>query len=134
VTPIQFVIHGAPYGKKRPRFSRKSGRAFDPKENVSYESTVAAIALRHFPKPLEGPVVVDIQACFQPPKSWSKRKTVEMTGKFHTQKPDWDNIAKAICDGLNRIAWSDDSQIAAAHVSKVWDDQAAVYVTVRSLS
>jgi len=29
---------------------------------------------------------------------------------------DWDNISKAICDGLNGIAYVDDRQIVEAHV------------------
>ena len=48
----------------------------------------------------------------------------------HTQKPDCDNIAKAICDGLNRIAWADDRQICAVKISKAWgpNDQTTIFV------
>lgn len=37
-----------------------------------------------------------------------------------TLKPDIDNIAKIICDGLNSIAYKDDKQIISLQVLKVW--------------
>lgn len=37
-----------------------------------------------------------------------------------TLKPDADNIAKIICDGLNSIAYKDDKQIISLQVLKVW--------------
>ena len=52
------------------------------------------------------------------PKSWSKKKQVEMAGKPHRQKPDRDNIDKAIMDAL----FKDDSGIYAGHIKKLWDD------------
>ena len=39
-----------------------------------------------------------------------------------TLKPDTDNIAKIICDGLNGIAYKDDKQIVSLTVLKVWTD------------
>ena len=39
-----------------------------------------------------------------------------------TLKPDADNIAKIICDGLNGIAYKDDKQIVSLTVLKVWTD------------
>lgn len=37
-------------------------------------------------------------------------------------KPDADNIAKIVCDGLNGIAYKDDKQIVSLTVLKVWTD------------
>lgn len=34
------------------------------------------------------------------PKSWSKKKRQEMNGKPHQQKPDADNLGKAIMDAV----------------------------------
>ena len=39
-----------------------------------------------------------------------------------TLKPDADNIAKIVCDGLNGIAYTDDKQIVSLTVLKVWTD------------
>lgn len=37
-----------------------------------------------------------------------------------TKKPDLDNVAKIICDGLNKIAYEDDSQIIDLTVTKYY--------------
>lgn len=123
-------IPGPPYAKKRPRFSRKTGRAFNPKENESFESLVRGIALRYFPAPLAGPVDVAIMAAFKPPASWSAKRTAAALGKPHTQRPDLDNIQKAVLDGLNRVAFADDSQVASTSCRKMWADTAQTIVVV----
>lgn len=50
------------------------------------------------------------------PKSWSKKKQAEMDGKPHQQKPDKDNLEKALLDAI----FDDDSRIWDGRVSKVW--------------
>lgn len=130
---VDFTIPGNPYAKKRPRFSRKIGRAFDPKENGAFENSVASIALPHFPEPIGGPVRLDIRATFGVPPSWSKKKQSEKLHRPHTKKPDTDNLAKAIADGLNRIAWVDDSQVYELSVRKIWGLSDATHVTVEAV-
>jgi Holliday junction resolvase RusA-like endonuclease len=50
------------------------------------------------------------------PKSWSKRKQVEMNTRPHRSRPDLDNFAKALFDAL----YSEDSMIADVCLSKRW--------------
>jgi len=50
------------------------------------------------------------------PKSWSQKKKIKMNGKPHMQKPDWDNLGKAISDAL----YQDDSGIYDIRISKLW--------------
>lgn len=128
-----FEIPGKPFAKQRPRFSRKSGRTYTPSETVSFERTVGQIALPHFPQPIEGPVKLTIWATFEPAKSWSKKKTAEHLNTPHIQRPDLDNIQKAILDGLNRIAFADDGQVAEITCRKVWGPTARTVVTVEAL-
>ncbi len=125
-----FTIPGKPYGKKRPRFSRKSGRAFDPAENGKVEDSIGSIALPHFPEPLAGPVSIEIEARFMPAPSWSKKRRAAAIGQPHTAKPDTDNLAKAILDAMNRIAWADDGQVSSMTVRKVWADRDETLVVV----
>ena len=51
-------------------------------------------------------------------KYFKKAKTNKMD--FPTLKPDTDNIAKAVCDALNGVAYHDDKQITSLTVDKVW--------------
>ena len=130
---ITFTIHGKPFAKQRPRFSRRSGRAYTPGETVSFERLVGDVAAEHFPKPMVGPVKLTIWATFQPAASWSKAKTAAALDRPHIQKPDLDNVGKAILDGLNRIAFADDSQVAMIDCRKVWGPEAMTVVTVEAL-
>ena len=34
------------------------------------------------------------------PESWSKKKKAEFLGKAHQQRPDWDNLGKALSDAV----------------------------------
>lgn len=132
---ITFIIPGKPYAKKRAKATAFAGRArmYDPKENGSFEETVKAIAAKHFAEPITGPIGVDIVATFVPAASWSKKKRAAAIGGYHTQKPDRDNVEKAVLDSLNRIAWGDDAQVADGRTVKVWGDVAQTKVTVRAL-
>jgi Holliday junction resolvase RusA-like endonuclease len=52
------------------------------------------------------------------PKSWTEEKKERLSGEFHLQKPDRDNIDKAILDAL----FKEDSGIATGTITKRWDD------------
>ena len=127
---VTFEIPGKPFAKQRPRFSRKSGQAYTPKATESYESLVRAKALPLVPKPLIGPVIVEIIASFEPAASWSKKRRAEAMCRPHTQRPDRDNIEKAILDGLNRVAFEDDAQVFDGRTTKCWGPVAKTVVTV----
>lgn len=130
---ITFEIPGKPFGKQRPRATRR-GSVYTPKETVSFERTVGQIAMQHFAKPLEGPLRVTIRATFEPAASWSKKKTAALINRPHVQRPDLDNCAKAVLDALNRIAWADDGQVAEITVSKVWGPVARTVVHIEEIS
>ena len=64
-----------------------------------------------------GPVAVDITGCWTLPKSKEKkRKAVSWTCR--TSKPDSDNLAKIVLDGLNGVAYLDDAQVCALSVHR----------------
>lgn len=50
------------------------------------------------------------------PASWSKRKRAEMEGQPHQQKPDVDNLAKALMDAC----LEEDQGVWDVRVTKVW--------------
>jgi Holliday junction resolvase RusA-like endonuclease len=132
MSSITFTIPGKPFGKQRPRATRQ-GRMYTPAKTVSFERAVGQIAAERISQPFEGPVSVTIWATFEPAKSWSKKKTAAHLNRPHTQRPDLDNCAKAILDGINRIAFADDSQVAEIHVRKVWGPKAQTVVIVEQI-
>lgn len=133
MTVYIFTIPGQPFAKQRARSTRQ-GRMYTPQETVSYERQVGVIAAQHFPKPLEGPVKLTIRATFGTPQSWSPKKTAAKLHRPHIQRPDLDNIVKAISDGLNRIAFADDGQVCAVNASKVWGITPQVVVEIEAVA
>lgn len=131
---VTFTIHGKPHAKQRPRFVRATGRTYTPGETVKFEALVGDKARELFKVPIAGPVKLTVLATFKPPESWSKKKRAEHMGGYHTQKPDSDNLGKSICDGLNRIAFADDSQIAEIHCRKMWGENEGTLVMIEALT
>ena len=132
MTVYTIVIPGQPFAKQRARATR-GGRMYTPKETVSYEQKVGQIALQHFPAPLECPVKLTIKATFATPQSWSAKKTAAALHRPHIQRPDLDNIAKAVSDGLNRIAFVDDGQVYEIAARKVWGTAPQVVIEVEAV-
>ncbi len=133
MTGVIFTIPGKPFGKQRHRVNMAQRRTFDTAANRGFARTAGLIARPHFPRPLDGPVSVWIDAAFAMPKSWSREMMNDHEDRAHTQKPDADNIAKAICDALNGIAWTDDAQVAELHITKRWRWRADTRVRIHQI-
>lgn len=58
------------------------------------------------------------------PKSWSNAKHNQMDYEPHRQKPDVDNLCKALLDAL----FADDSHIHDIRISKIWGAEGQVRV------
>ena len=68
------------------------------------------------------PLRVRILAKFPIPESWSKKnKEKALKGEIMpNKKPDLDNIAKIILDGLNGVAYTDDKQVTSMESKSVF--------------
>ena len=133
---IEFVVTGKPLGKARPRVTRK-GFTYTPKKTVNYENLIRWTFQSKFPnhKPYEGYVEAEIKAIFDIPKSYSKKKTLELLNKScnYDHKPDLDNVAKIVLDSLNGIAYKDDSQVTVLKVIKEYGEQAKIIVKLEEI-
>ncbi len=58
------------------------------------------------------------------PKSWSKKKMIKMYDTPHNQKPDIDNLVKAVMDAL----MTDDKQVWKIKAEKRWSDSGAIMI------
>jgi Holliday junction resolvase RusA-like endonuclease len=122
---IQFDVIGKPYGQKRPRAFRRGKflGIYAPKENVEYSVKVVNAFNKVGKKYEDVPLVIEIQAFFKKPKLTKKEQALNLPKhKFPTKKPDGDNIAKAILDSLNQVAYHDDSYVTELSVSKYYTD------------
>lgn len=136
---IEFTILGEPVGKGRPKFSTSNGfaMAYTPKKTVNFETLVKLSFQQQCSsvKPYDKDIMLGAQivAFFPIPKSVSKKKRQEMLdGRIRpTKKPDNDNIAKAVLDALNGIAYYDDSQICDLSVYKYYSDEPKTVVRIK---
>lgn len=146
---IEFVVLGKPYGQKRPRAFRRGKflGIYAPKENVEYATKVVnsylkacgGLKLQKKGKEVisnyryqDVPMVIEIQAYFHRPKLTKKEKALNLPKHmFPTKKPDGDNIAKAILDSLNAIAYHDDSYVVSLTIDKFYtEDEERVNVVI----
>lgn len=132
---IEVRVPGQPQGKGRAKFG--NGRTYTPAKTVAYEGLIALAAQQVMAgrERLSGAVELTVQAVFQMPKSWSKRRqsAALLMPEWHTAKPDGDNILKAVGDGLNGIAWNDDSQIARCSISKAYGPTPGLTIRIAPL-
>lgn len=114
MTRIRFSV---PFvkGKARPRFYR--GHVTTPRATKAAERLVAnAYRLAGGTKaPADVGIVIVIDVYRPPMTKWRKR---DGDGHLDLQKPDVDNVAKLVLDGLNGIAYEDDSQVNGLTILK----------------
>lgn len=131
---VVFIVPGEPRGKGRPKASRLPNgvRMYTDGKTVAYEGLVAheARLVMDGRPPMGGAVSVEIQATLTPPKSKPKKiQAAMLSGRIRpTTKPDLDNLAKSILDGMNGIVFGDDKQVHALIVTKRYAETAAVCV------
>lgn len=58
------------------------------------------------------------------PASWSAKKRAEMDGKPHQQKPDKDNLEKALLDAI----YDDDARVWDGRVTKLWGEKGLIRI------
>lgn len=132
---VRFEIPGPPRSKGRHRTTKK-GVYYTPDDTVRFENLVMLCYRQNhkrmtFP---DGPISIMIVTYFLIPKSASKkRQALMLSGEIRpTVTPDFENIAKVICDSLNQVAYRDDAQIVSATLIKAYGNEANTVVTMRT--
>ena len=150
---LKFVVPGDPQGKARPRFTRASRgvRTYTPTTTQRYEALVRYCAVsarrRKKVKPISADMSLSIKAYFKVPQSYSnKRRHNCLAGvERPSKKPDSDNIAKIVLDGLNpkmklnhalhraenvqEGLYLDDKQVVSLSVEKWYAEEPRVVIT-----
>lgn len=114
---ISFVVEGHPETKGSTKAFRapRTGRIIVKNDNDRCKPWQEAIgwsaraAMRSEP-PMTGPVTIEAVFRFDRPKST----------KLHAPRLDVDKLLRALLDGMTRIVYVDDKQVAQVHVRKEW--------------
>ena len=128
---IEFTIPCAAIGKGRPRVTRHG--TYTPQKTRDYEQLVRLCFQRSRCAPVTDrgrALGATLTAIFRVPDSYSEKKKRELMGKPYTKKPDADNLAKAILDALNGVAYPDDAQIVKLTVRKRYGETDMVHVLI----
>ena len=129
---IRFTVPGVPVGKGRPRVTAHG--TYTPQKTRDYEQKVRLCWKTQSGVSFASkvPLLASVLAYFPIPKSLSQRKREAMEGAFHTSRPDSDNVAKAIMDSLNGLAYPDDAAVQIDRSWKIYTNGAPrVEVTIR---
>lgn len=133
---IELVIEGEPVAKGRPKLSRYG--TYTPKKTKDYEELVKKAwnesKYADF-EPLETAIKISVVFYRGIQKSGSKQiKDAKNKGLIlPTIKPDIDNYMKSILDGLNGLAYVDDSQVCSIKASKMYSAYPRVEVVVEEI-
>jgi Holliday junction resolvase RusA-like endonuclease len=108
-------IPGEPFAQPRARAAVINGKAviYDPKKARNWKATAQGhmlAAMANVAESLVGPVEIRVLAVFTCPKS-DHRKREPLGRRWHTKKPDADNVLKAVKDSAKGVLWLDDSQV-----------------------
>jgi Holliday junction resolvase RusA-like endonuclease len=127
---INLYLDLDPSVKRRPRFRRHGNKVFthsDPKD-LAFKKDVQRLAKPQVDYPLDGPLRCEIVFFIKRPKTVKdKYPTSKRTG-------DCDNLAKAVLDSLNGLAYNDDSQIISLTASKYYRDVSGIELRLYSLN
>lgn len=106
---FEIEIEGLARAKGRPRFNGR--RAYTPDGTHAWEEQVAYSYMeRHGKTLIPGPVRVEIE--------------------FNQKRGDLDNLAKAILDGLNGVAFLDDAQVCVLNISRPWEPKGRAHTWI----
>jgi len=122
---VQFEILGKPIAKGRPRVTRN--HTYTPQRTVDYENLVRYSYLEKYlgADVLTGPLAMELIFIFIKPKS-SKNH-------YPVARPDTDNLIKSVTDGLNKLAYKDDSQIIQINARKEYGNTDRTIVRIMGI-
>ncbi len=131
---LTFRVPGPPVPKGRHK-SRVAGKCpkhfiqtYTPKETVAFEVLVAKTARAAGATILEGPIALVVISVW--PYRKGDPKWVRESGLYFPKdtKPDGDNVYKAVADGLEGVAYTNDSKVSFHKEEDLWGPEECIYV------
>lgn len=132
------TLEGRPQGKGRPRYTVRAGRAFayTPASTRAYESSIRQAWIEQDGRSFGScPVALILRAYYPvPSKARKAEQEAMLTRKIPVSgKPDLDNVLKVVMDGLNGLAYEDDSQITCISATRAYGTRPRLEVEILPL-
>ena len=97
---------------------------YDPLKSSNFKQYVQMVAAQHAPaKLITGPVHSNLDFYRSIPKKYQtkpKQQLIEAGELLPLTKPDIDNLAKGVKDGLSKVIWHDDSRVVSMNSRKFY--------------
>lgn len=140
---LSVFVPGIPKGQPRPRAVVRGSHAgvYDPGTAWEWKQTIRGAVTDA--TPLTGPLAVGLWFVMPRPKAHFRTRGGQATTELkpsspraHTNKPDIDNLAKAVLDAANGVLWTDDASIYSLSARKTYTTaerpEPGVDITVRA--
>ena len=134
---IRFEIPGDPIALKRHRHT-KAGISYDPSKND--KADFLAKCMEHRPeKPMDCAIGLKVIFCFRRPQSHfgtgkNAGRLKDSAPRYHTKRPDLDNLVKFVEDALQGVFFVDDKQVVYTEIKKIYHDYAKVVIGMVKMS
>ena len=130
---ISVFVAGEPKPQPRPKAFARNGRAgvYDPGTAKEWKNAIRHRLAKYTLAAIDGPLRVTLEFLLPRPKSHygtgrNSKQLKESAPRNHTQRPDVDNLAKAVLDALSLGCgmglWRDDTQVVELVARKAWAD------------
>ena len=98
------------------------------RDNADAEQKLTSHLAKYIPpEPYTGPIRLIVKWLFP-------LKGKHYDGEWYTNKPDYDNLPKAMNDIMTKLGyWKDDAQIASGITEKIWSKIPGIYVRIEEL-
>jgi Holliday junction resolvase RusA-like endonuclease len=136
---LRFTITLPPKAQKRDRIGSRAGHGFsykDKGQRLEEDKLITLMYQHRPPRPLEGPLILSVNAFLPIPQSKSKKwKAEALAGTVRpTTKPDCSNLVKNLEDVMNGVFFRDDCQLVGLGISKFYGEPARWEISLREVT
>ena len=127
------TVYGKPQGKGRPRYTVRGGHAvaYTPEGTRRYEEQIRQAWQEQDDRDFGPAALALVLTAYYPVPSKARKAEREamLSGQVPvTDKPDLDNLLKAVMDALNGTAYEDDKQITHINAARFYSDRPRVEI------
>lgn len=142
-TPLILEINIEPIPQQSARFYRfgKQIRSFQPQKVLDYKKNVRTQILAQLPRGFQltsNTLNVQVDFMFKKVTALRKKQCEFIDGGgifFRNNRPDIDNLSKALFDCLTGIVWKDDSQVCDYHARKYYaKDEGKILIAIEEIN
>lgn len=131
------IIKMDSFTKERPRTNFKTGAIYTPTSTVRREKYIGQqFILQNMGWVIDnGPIKIDIEVEVNVPVNERKKDKEDMLKGliYPTKKPDVDNVAKLVLDGLQGKAFYDDYQVVDLRIIKKYGEEKKLKIKVEKV-